>query len=113
MAIFCLVAWTIQAADALGLIETEPSDSRSRAYLQAHRVLADLRQQLEGASCAEVQPQALTLQKGRRQWHFEAPDSDSVRMRFARQGDGYLRVEIDSKIEDQSHHLEIALRTGS
>lgn len=48
MAIFVFFAWAIEAAEYLGLIETEAQDPESRAYRLAHQGLALLKTELIG-----------------------------------------------------------------
>lgn len=49
MAIFVAFAWMIEAAEYLGLIETEAQDPQSRAYRLAHQGLALFKDELVGA----------------------------------------------------------------
>lgn len=49
MAIFVAFAWMIEAAEYLGLIETEAQDPESRAYRLAHQGLSLLKSELVGA----------------------------------------------------------------
>jgi hypothetical protein len=46
MAIFVAFAWVIEAAEWLGLIETECQKAHSRAYRLAHQGLALLKDEL-------------------------------------------------------------------
>lgn len=77
MAIFIAIAWIIEAADYLGLIETEAQDPRSRAYRLAHQVVGCLKRELSG-----------------RPWSVEAPDSVLV-----------LREEGERRLEVREHEL--------
>ena len=47
MAIFVAFAWMIEAAEYLGLIETEAQDPESRAYRLAHQGLSLLKSELD------------------------------------------------------------------
>lgn len=49
MAIFVAFAWMIEAAEYLGLIETEAQDPKSRAYRLAHHALGLMKSELIGA----------------------------------------------------------------
>jgi hypothetical protein len=48
VAVFVAFAWMIEAAEYLGLIETEAQDPESRAYRLAHHGLAVLKDELIG-----------------------------------------------------------------
>lgn len=59
MAIFVLVAWTIQLAEYLGLVQTTPPDCKGRAYLRANEGSQWLQHHLIGAVVHEVEPRAI------------------------------------------------------
>lgn len=60
---FSLIAYVIQAASHLGLIETEPKCSQRRAYLLAHEAMYWLRSLLSESTLLEVEPHRCRLRK--------------------------------------------------
>ena len=54
MAIFVVMAWTMELAEWIGFLKTEPPDSRGRAYKLAHEACQWLREQLAQAEVVEV-----------------------------------------------------------
>ncbi len=116
MAIFCVIAWTIQAADYLGLIETESKDPKSVAYRRTHEALAFLRSQLEGATCLEVSPNQLTFQsKGQLRKLCGQTDfalGPHGRVEFSLSPHQYLQTRFLAFQDQEQHQLEVSLRVS-
>lgn len=116
MAIFCVIAWTIQAADYLGLIETESKDPKSVAYRRTHEALAFLRSQLEGATCLEVSPDQLAFQsKGQMRKLCGQKDfalGPHGRVEFSLSPQQYLQARFLAFQDQEQHQLEVSLRVS-
>lgn len=116
MAIFCVIAWTIQAADYLGLIETESKDAKSVAYRRTHEALAFLRSQLEGATFLQVSPHQLVFERrGQLQTlcgHSDFPLGAHGRVEFALSSQHYLQAKFLAFQDQEQHQLEVSLKVS-
>lgn len=121
MAIFVLIAWTIQLGEVLGLLETESSDPQHIAYRRCHDALVFIRSCLPAHNRVEVQEQCLLwsggflaldghiLYCGGRRFDLRARGT----VRFSWSGRDRILVEIFAAEGEQQHWLRLTLKAES
>jgi len=121
VAIFVAFGWVIQAAEYLGLIETECQKPESIAHRRSFYGMSFIGTEVEGATCTEISPQSLTLRKGDTSWKLTL-EENTLRgqgefdlgpdggVEFSVTPRGYLKVRVWASEEGHRHESEGAIQ---
>lgn len=119
MAIFVFIAWTIQALEFIGLIETEASDAQSKSYRRSHAALDFVKDVLRGHRIEQVGPEKLwlseklclelrgeTLVAGSREFYL----GEGGGAHFFRSAENHLGVHLWAHEDGGKHRLQASLK---
>lgn len=119
MAIFVFIAWTVQALEWIGLIETEASDAQSRSYRRSHAALDFVKDALQGQRVQEVGPDKLCLSNGQcLELHGDTLVFGNRKFflgegggaHFFRSGEHHLGVHLWAHEDEGKHRLQASLK---